>query len=184
MLRKFLHWYRSVGPPPFLPCPCAASRVVKANFDGLLPLLLSKHPAGCAWLGGGRAGSGMHPEGTGSQHAARLAELDGAVDFNGLVGFVCKQVRTPCAGISVTSGSPPSSKSAPRPRTASPGPQRRGSWSAARTTSGGAGATSVRISTAAPRSRSRRKGPERSRSPRRPRPPPRSRPYWSAGLLA
>lgn len=122
-----------------------------------------------------------------SQRAARLAEQCCAVDvlsFNGLVGFVWKQGRTPSAGISVTSGSLRSSKRAPLPRTGSRGRQRSGSWSAAQTTSGGAGATSVRISTAAPRFRSRRKGPERSRSPRRPRRRLQNRPCWSAGLLA
>lgn len=96
--------------------------------------------------------------------------------------FVPKQVRTRFAGISVTSGSLPSSRKAPPPRTGSPGPRPRGSWSAAQTTSEGAGATSAQTSTAAPPSHSRRKGPRRKPCPRGPsRPLRRNRPCWSAG---
>lgn len=133
---------------------------------------------------GRRAGCDAHIEGIRGVH--RLpAQLNRVapwmVILMPLVGFVWKQVRTPSAGISVMSGSPPSSKKAPQPHTGSQGPQRRGSWSGAQTLSGAAGATSVRISTAAPPSRSRRRGPERSRPPpQRPR-PLQNRPCWSAG---
>lgn len=147
------------------------------------PFLLPNHPVGMARPSArpgtlpreeGRVGRPLSEDIRSLSRLRRLAEAC----FH---AFVPKQVRTRFAGISVMSGSLRSSRKAPPRRTGSQGPRPRGSWSAAQTTSEGAGATSAQTCTAAPPSRSRRKGPKRNPCPPGPSRPLQNRPCWSAG---
>ena len=181
---KILHWLKSGGSLILL-CPRVTSQMEKQS--EVCAYILRFCFLNTQWCGPGRLGGLVaHPweEGRVCCHLQRQRRAEDGY-FNGLlVGFVWKQVRTAFAGISVMSGSLRSSKKGHPPHTVSQGPRPRGSWSEVQTTSEAAGATSVQISTAAPRFHSRRKGPKRKPAPRQPSPLLQNRPCWSAGLLA